>query len=286
VAAAGAGEGQAGTSATSATPIEPRSNAIQAARNATVFIKTSWSSGSGVIIDDECHVLTNRHVVETDGNAVASRLTQDPALQARMTSAQQQMQNAIIRNQQLRRLLVNTPGTNLERVQLENQIQQLQREQAQMQSRVTQSISDTVSNSGRVGFTVTLLDGTEYDALHADFADDLDLALFRLPTDHCPHATAGHSTELVVGERLYTIGNPLGLKYAVTSGVFSGPQYQGTRRWLQTDAPINPGNSGGPLVTQDGSVVGINTMVLRDAQGIGFAIPIEAAYEAFPEIRR
>jgi len=86
-------------------------------------------------------------------------------------------------------------------------------------------------------------------------------------------------------ERLYTVGNPQGLAYTVTSGVFSGERGEGNQRVLQTDAPINPGNSGGPLITASGQVVGINTMVARGMQGIGFAIPIEAVYEEFLQLR-
>jgi S1-C subfamily serine protease len=130
-----------------------------------------------------------------------------------------------------------------------------------------------------------LIDGTEFDALHADYATNHDLALFKLPTDHCAHIAAGHSAGLSVGERLYTIGNPSGLTYTVTSGIFSGERGEGQQRMLQTDAPINPGNSGGPLVTANGQVVGINTLILRGAQGIGFAIPIEAVYEEFSQLR-
>lgn len=95
---------------------------------------------------------------------------------------------------------------------------------------------------------------------------------------------AGSSKGLTLGERLYTIGNPSGLAYTVTSGVFSGERSNGEQRLLQTDAPINPGNSGGPLLQQDGKVVGINTLVLRGTQGIGFAIPIETAYAEFFEL--
>jgi len=113
----------------------------------------------------------------------------------------------------------------------------------------------------------------------------VELAIFQLPADHCPHLDPGDSAHLAQGERLYTIGNPSGLAYSVTSGIFSGDRGNGRQRFLQTDAPINPGNSGGPLITENGQVVGINTLVLRGAQGIGFAIPIEAAYEEFTQLR-
>jgi S1-C subfamily serine protease len=71
----------------------------------------------------------------------------------------------------------------------------------------------------------------------------------------------------------------------VTSGIFSGERGEGHERLLQTDAPINPGNSGGPLITENGEVIGINTLVLRGTQGIGFAIPIEAAFDDFAALR-
>jgi S1-C subfamily serine protease len=74
------------------------------------------------------------------------------------------------------------------------------------------------------------------------------------------------------------------MTYTLTSGVFSGERFDGETRYLQTDAPINPGNSGGPLITENGRVIGVNSMVLRDTQGIGFALPIEAVFKAFPEL--
>jgi S1-C subfamily serine protease len=146
-------------------------------------------------------------------------------------------------------------------------------------------ITRKVEASGHTGFSATLVDGREFTSLHADYASNVDLAIFQLPTHDCPHIPAGHSSGLAFGQRLYTVGNPQGLAYTVTSGVFSGERGEGKDRVLQTDAPINPGNSGGPLVTESGQVVGINTMVMRGMQGIGFAIPIEAAYEEFLQLR-
>jgi S1-C subfamily serine protease len=263
----------------------PARNSIEAARNATVFIRTGWGLGSGFIIDDDCHVVTNRHVVETDGARVASRVVEDPEMRVRIAAAQQQLAAALNQAQRARRALAGQTGTALEQLELDNRIQTLQQQLADLPGRLSREISDRVEGSGRTGFTVTLADGTQFDALHAEYAEHLDLALFQLPADHCPHIRGGNSTRLALGERLYTIGNPSGLAYTVTSGVFSGERGEGPERVLQTDAPINPGNSGGPLITEAGRVVGINTRVLRGVQGIGFAIPIEAVYEEFAELK-
>ncbi len=263
----------------------PARNAVEAARNATVFIKTGWGLGSGFIIDEDCHVITNRHVVETDGARVANNVVQDPDMRARIAVAQQQLQVSIYKEQRLRRALAGRPGTNREQLELDNHIQAMQQALDDLPARLSQGISERVEGTARSGFTVTLVDGTEFEALHAEYADNVDLAMFRLPTSHCPHILSGQSTGLALGERLYTIGNPSGLAYTVTSGVFSGERGERQQRLLQTDAAINPGNSGGPLITERGLVVGINTLGLRGTQGIGFAIPIEAVYEEFVQLR-
>jgi serine protease Do len=260
-------------------------NPIEAARNATVFIRTGWGLGSGFIIDAECHVITNRHVVETDGARVASSIARDPDVQARMVVAAQQLQAEIAREQQLRQQLANQPGTNLEQLKLDRHIVSLQQDLADVPGRFNEFITKKVEGSSHEGFSATLVDGREFTSLHAEYASNVDLAMFQLPTRDCPHIPSGRSMGLAFGERLYTVGNPQGLAYTVTSGVFSGERGEGKQRVLQTDAPINPGNSGGPLITANGQVVGINTMVARGMQGIGFAIPIEAVYEEFMQLR-
>ena len=93
--------------------------------------------------------------------------------------------------------------------------------------------------------------------------------------------TLGASDDLMVGEPVVAIGNPLGYQHTVTAGIISAVNRSlpVTRRWqleglIQTDTPINPGNSGGPLLNAYGQVIGINTAIRGDAQNIGFAMPV------------
>jgi S1-C subfamily serine protease len=263
----------------------PARNSIESARNATVQIKTGWGSGSGFIIDARCHVITNRHVVDTNGARVAKDVLGNSGVQQRLTDTEQQLRVNLARALQARSALSGQAGTHLQIIDLDSRIAQMQAMLADLPGRVRGDISEKVEKSGRSGFAVKLVDGTQFDSLHAQLADGRDLALFQLPAENCPHIPAGDSLGLMQGERLYTVGNPQGLAYTVTSGIFSGNRGNGSQRLLQTDAPINQGNSGGPLITEGGQVVGINTMVMNGAQGIGFAIPIEAVFEEFPELR-
>lgn len=131
---------------------------------------------------------------------------------------------------------------------------------------------------------VTALSGSEYvaDVLGADTASDI--AVLRLndwKTD-VPPAPLGTSSDLMIGESVIAVGNPFGLSHTVTTGVVSavnrtvkGEEGQVYSDFIQTDAAINPGNSGGPLVNVLGEVIAINTAIISNAEGIGFAIPID-----------
>ncbi|GAH26648.1 unnamed protein product [marine sediment metagenome] len=97
----------------------------------------------------------------------------------------------------------------------------------------------------------------------------------------------GDSDEVKVGEFCIAIGNPFGLQNTVTFGIVSAlnrPIRPDLEDLIQTDAAINPGNSGGPLINFRGEVIGINTAIIPYAQGIGFAIPINAAKEIIDEL--
>jgi len=132
---------------------------------------------------------------------------------------------------------------------------------------------------------VTLSDGREFDGEVIGSDVTSDMAIVKIKADHLPTVTLGNSDELRVGEIVIAIGNPYGLQQTVTMGVVSakgrsiplGAGEQVYRNFIQTDTAINPGNSGGPLLNTKGEVVGINTAIIPYAQGIGFAIPINAA---------
>ena len=149
--------------------------------------------------------------------------------------------------------------------------------------------------SGSDGATLnaTLVDGTTVDAevLGDDPASDLGVVRFATPPEgNLTVAPLGEAQNLVVGQLVVAIGSPLGFQRTVTTGVVSAlgrsirSQGEGGRRGrlienvIQTDAAINPGNSGGPLSDASGRVVGINTAIIGGAQGIGFAVPVSAAF--------
>ncbi len=137
--------------------------------------------------------------------------------------------------------------------------------------------------------TVTLSDQREINAKVAGRDSKTDLALLKVDVKEAlPVATLGDSDRLNVGDWVLAIGNPFGLGHTVTSGIVSakgrvigaGPYDD----FIQTDASINPGNSGGPLFNMEGAVVGINTAIVPQGQGIGFAIPTNVAKPLIPQL--
>jgi len=140
-----------------------------------------------------------------------------------------------------------------------------------------------VGGARKIG--VTLWNGEVLEGKLVGSCNVHDTAIVKVERKELPAAELGDSDKLRVGQRVYAIGNPFGLAGGptVTSGVISAVNrtIESKRGLLenlvQTDAAINPGNSGGPLVDLEGKIVAINTAIIPYAQGIGFAIPINAA---------
>jgi len=136
---------------------------------------------------------------------------------------------------------------------------------------------------------VILNNGKQYSAEIIGSDKILDLAILKIKNDTTfPVANLGDSDNLYLGETVIAMGNPFGLNSSVTTGVIGSTRRilkvdDGFSVFIQTDAMINPGNSGGPLINLDGEVIGINTAIYREAQGIGFSIPINVLKRVLPD---
>lgn len=156
-----------------------------------------------------------------------------------------------------------------------------------------------VVSDANATYTVITSEGTTYDAKVQSLDPTQDLAVIKIEAKNLPVAELGDSDELKIGQWTVAVGNALGrFENTVTVGVVSakdrkieasdssGGNTETIDNLLQTDAAINSGNSGGPLVNLAGQVVGINTAVASNAQGIGFAIPINQAKTAIDSIKK
>lgn len=133
---------------------------------------------------------------------------------------------------------------------------------------------------------VTLENGTTHNASVVWSDSNLDLSIIKIPMRGLTYAKLGDSKEIKVGQSVYAIGNPIGYEFqrTVTSGIISALnrtikiEEDGKTSYMsnliQTDATINPGNSGGPLINTKGEIIGINSVKITSAEGIGFAVPI------------
>ncbi|MGB7375764.1 MAG: HhoA/HhoB/HtrA family serine endopeptidase [Rivularia sp. (in: cyanobacteria)] len=150
--------------------------------------------------------------------------------------------------------------------------------------------SHVVDGADRV--TVELKDGRKFDGQVLGEDPVTDVAVIKIDADKLPVVELGDSETLQPGEAVIAIGNPLGLNYTVTSGIISATGRSSSdigasdKRvdYIQTDAAINPGNSGGPLLSARGQVIGMNTAIIRGAQGLGFAIPVNTVKRISQEL--
>ncbi|MDE1948336.1 MAG: trypsin-like peptidase domain-containing protein, partial [Burkholderiales bacterium] len=145
---------------------------------------------------------------------------------------------------------------------------------------------------------VTLADQTTHKASLVGAFPDRDLAVLKIdaPRDKLPPIPLGSSRDLVVGQKVYAIGNPFGLDQTLTTGIVSALNREidsfnqrTIRGVIQTDAAINPGNSGGPLLDSAGRLIGVNTQIASPSgasAGIGFAIPVDEVNRIVPRLIR
>jgi len=251
---------------------------IEQARNGTVAIETSWGKGSGFFITDTT-IVTNKHVVSPDRS-------QAKEIRHKVETGRKLIELEKEKNDELRRQLSRLED-GPSRKQLVIIIQERERNLAKIlpQQEEAETRLRSMEQAGSpADVKIILADGSVFFAQSIQASANRDLALLRVSsTAATVLRPAPRNSSLHQGDRVYTIGNPVGLRNTVTSGIFSGyRQNDDTREvLLQTDAPINPGNSGGPLIDERGLVHGVNTMIISGTQGIGFAIPIQTVLEEF-----
>jgi S1-C subfamily serine protease len=151
---------------------------------------------------------------------------------------------------------------------------------------------------GASGARVTLADHSVWDAQLVGATPDQDLAVLYIPAprNRLKPMAVGTSTDLLVGQKVFAIGNPFGLDQTLTTGIISALGREITAVTgrtisdvIQTDAAINPGNSGGPLLDSAGRLIGVNTAIYSpsgSSAGIGFAVPVDTVNHVVPQLIR
>jgi len=249
---------------------------LETATRATVLITTSWGEGSGFFIDTMGHIITNRHVVE-------ARQEELDKLKARTNLLRNKIELQQVNLQNMERVFSATRQKDL-RSKLKKEIDARNENVSQaldfLDKLEAQLANMTESSAGQA--KVTLIDGSEYSIWSMELSDKYDLALLSISrSDTAFIQPAPKPLSRRQGQQVYAIGNPSGLRHSVTSGIISGYRLKDGNSLIQTDTPINPGNSGGPLIDETGKVLGVNTMILDNTEGIGFAIPISDVFREF-----
>ena len=251
---------------------------IEHARNATVSIETPWGIGSGFFMKEN-YIVTNKHVVETNKEELkefrnkVQTLSELIDLERQKIKEMRQQMNELPEGPARKQLAIIIEKRNEEIAKV---MPKLEQEQKQLKNLERHLQPENIK--------IIMANGSKYTANHLEVSPKHDLALLSVyASDQTLLQRPAENMALQQGDKVYTIGSPVGLQNTVTGGIFSSYRKQesdGTIL-LQIDAPINPGNSGGPLIDEKGYVHGVNTMILRNTQGIGFAIPIETVYEEF-----
>ncbi len=263
---------------TSSQKVAFKGSSVELAGKATVSIETPWGTGSGFFVS-EYYIVTNRHVVEMDRQKI-DELREKIETARRLIDLERQKLRKM--RKELRRYPKGPSRSQLALI-IETRQKQLNRVLPQ-QEKGEEKLRQLGRDMQPSDIKIVMSDGSEHFANYLLVSDKYDLALMSLFSgENTFLSRPPEGKKLSQGEKVYTVGSPVGLRNTVTAGVFSGyrKRENDDKVFLQTDAAINPGNSGGPLIDERGYVYGVNTMILRDTEGIGFAIPIERVFEEF-----
>jgi serine protease Do len=256
---------------------------IEQANLAVVSITTAAGSGSGFFISEDGLIVTNKHLVR--GSDRSRQQTEEQIEAARQQFAQwrrildQDLRQLEAAEHQAARANVSDPTLRQWRRIYEENRREYEKKYKTFTTEQKSLLKKQQELAAQSRFTVTLADGTELSGLLYRVSAQYDLALLKINGYRTPFIKPHQPGDISLGQRVYAIGSPLQLSNSVTSGVVS--QIRGD--FVQTNAEIYPGNSGGPLVSEDGLVMGVNTMKLltEKFEGLGFALRFDIAQREF-----
>ena len=282
----------------------PPQNKIEEASLSAVTITSDIGTGSGFFVTANGYILTNKHVIRGDENQkekteevfnhVDSELER---VDSKVALEEQRLDQAGEYLDKMKQELDDLPdGSSQKQFQeqkyesdmeyytawkerFERQKERYENGKQTYAGQKTDYDSKMVMAGTNSYFKITLKNGDELDAQLVRASQEQDLALLKINGYVTPFVQPANNPHLAQGQAVYAIGSPINLSDSVSRGIVSGFR----DGYIQTDAKVYPGNSGGPLITEDGRVVGINTMkeLTHNFEGLGFAIPIQAAIREF-----
>ena len=269
----------------------PRTD-VERATLATVVVQSGVGRGSGFFVSEEGHILTNRHVIRTPESKKKFMEKRGEQVEMKISeyekkfAAEQQRLDVAKEELESYRGRLHPRSYTRKKAEFEAHQQDLDHRKAEFEAEADrirdqlgdEEYQDRIANIERY-FTVLLADRSELRAYLVAVSDRMDLALLKIDGHRTPKLAPAAPYSVPTGGRVYAIGNPIALHHSVSQGVLSGYE-QG---YIKTDAKIYPGNSGGPLVSEGGKVLGVNTFkkLTRQYEGLGFAIPVQAALKEF-----
>ena len=276
---------------------------VEKAALGVVTIKTSLGHGSGFFLTDNGYIVTNKHVIRLTDEVEKHRKTFHANTESKIESFKKRLDEEekkladfkqrvddykkyldSLDNPRQKSFVQKDYAAALK--QYKSWLKDFNRREKTFKKQV-ESYKDqkrardhtiSISNLNQ-NFTIYLADNSKHYVYLVAISPKHDLALLKLNGYKTPYLVPADQASLHKGQPLFAIGNPATLKNSVSAGILSGRE----GGFIKTDAKIYPGNSGGPLINEDGKVVGINTFkkLTHKFEGLGFALPIHLALEAF-----
>ena len=273
-----------------------------------VAIETKGGVGSGFFVSDNGYIVTNKHVIRPASTKawsnnldileknlkthmrfernIKERKKNLDAYKDRINRQAKYVENGKMSKDERNDARDELKDSKNDYNDLYNEYRQIKDEFYAEKRKLEKAISDhkwiKVVTDSATNFDIYLKDDTKIQATLVKISNNYDLALLKINAKLTPFLQLADTQNLSQGEKIFAVGSPLGMRDSVTSGIITRTDNE----FIMIDAQILPGNSGGPLLTEEGVVIGVNTLKMSKhsamTQGFGLAIPASRIREEFP----